>query len=460
MDSIKQNNEKTYTLGPNFEEVSLNDNSPSLFGVHILSNENFSANNVICEIPPFENSLIIRLVAGKIQTLILFCLGLNCLSVALLQLQNNEAFIEQTERMVRGIIRDINFLEMSEIQELLTLYKHNSEHIIDKIPKLTPLKKILNVLKNRLKHLRIEVKQPKNAKLISNKVFQYLTKISEDLCHDSQIKADPINVSSKESEAALVTLEITDEEGYALSKPISQFDSNVLSAVYTLFYHGNSIFSAKDIYKILTGGSKRADMSPALLPEIESSLNRLKGISIKIDATDQAKHHKKYEIKKAILESYLLPLEKIQVIFKGSQQIETAYRLIKIPAIFEYSQCLKQFITIPITLLKLTKPTLELICLRIAVLKRVLCICHGNMKYNRLTFDTLLRKAGIEIKSQTQKQRYIQAVKQTLELLKEQKLITNYTTTTESKENKKGRPALHGFQIVPIFKNKELNSPS
>lgn len=433
MKDIKQNNENSYNF----------------FGVHISSDENLSADNVVCDIPSLETSLIVRLIIGKIQTLTLFCLGL------VLRKSNDDKIL--IERMVKGIIIDINYLAIPEIYELFALCKNNSEHVLDKILKLTPLKEILNALKNRLKNLRIEVKKPENANLISNKIFQRVPQISKDLCHDKETEAI-INIGKRENEDKIgVILKISDEEGYALSKPISQFDSNVICAVYTLSHNGNVIFSVKDICEILTGGNKRPEKLTTLLSQIEKSLDRLATTRMTINTTEQAKQHG-YEIKKVILTSYLLPLEKVEVLFKGSQQVETAYRLIGEPAIFEYSRNMKQFITIPLKLLKLDKATPELICLRIAVLKRVFCVCYGNMKYNRLAIETLLKEAGIEIQYKTQKQRYIKAIKQTLELLKDKKFLEDFTTVTKKSEGQKGRPTLQSFQLVPIFK--KLNSPS
>lgn len=359
--------------------------------------------------------------------------------------------IYELEEAIPAIESLLSILSPDEVRRL-------SEAV--KIPQIQGFDKLRATLEHFLEtsRKRVEVKKSEKLNLISNKVFQTMVLISKDLCRERKTKAK-VNVGKKENEEIGIILRISDEEGYALSKPISQFDSLIISAVYTLFHNGNITFSAKDIYETLTGGRKRPEKSPTLLPQIENSLDKLASVRVTIDLTEQAKQHK-YEMKNAVLQSYLLPLEKVQVLFKGSQQVETAYKLIRLPAIFEYSQCVKQFITIPIEFLKLDKATPELICLRIAVLKRVFCICYGNMKYNRLAIETLFKEAGIEIQYKTQKQRYIKAIKQTLELLKDKKFLEDFTTVTKNSEGQKGRPTLQSFQLVPIFKNKELNSPS
>ena len=359
---------------------------------------------------------------------------------------NPEEKLNEYKAILEKEHRNLSNKDIKSLQQDVTCFIHDVEK---KDPLFPIFRELLSFIRT---YEKIEIQKPEKAKLINNKVFNSLTKISEDFCHEKEVEA-PINVGKKEDEI-IVTLKIFGEDGYALSKPISKFDSNVLSAVYTLFNNGNTIFSAKNVYEILTGGS-RADMSSALLPEIEDSLDKLKSIIIKIDATAQAERQN-YDIKSAILESYLLPLEKIQVTFKGRKQRETAYEVIRTPAIFKYSKYIKQFITIPISFLKLTKPTQDLICLRITVLKRVFSICSNSMKYDRLAIDTLLKDSGIEIHYQTQKQRYVKAIRQTLELLKEKNVIEDFTTITEKIKDQKGRPTLHGFKLVPIYTDKAL----
>ena len=445
MEDIKQNNENSYTLS-----LDANDRL-------IMIDEKGERHEIeVPEPSQFKLSSFFTFVVGFID----FCFSAASSDAGLIK---EEYFIKLGLGRIK---KHIKLLSNLEIQILRESYSSRLTSI-NETSILNELKTILGDAFKTLKTLdkirispRIKILKPKNANLISNKVFQHLPQISQDICRDKETEAS-INVGKKEKEEKIkVILKISNEEGYALSKPINQFDSNIIDAVYTLFHNGNIIFSAKDIYEILTGGNKRPKKSPTLLPQIENSLDRLATIRVKIDATEQSKQQHGYEIKKAVLESYVLPLEKVEVLFKGSQQIETAYKLIKIPAIFEYSQYMKQFITIPIELLKLDKATPELICLRIAVLKRVFCICYGNMKYDRLAIETLLKEAGIEIQYKTQKQRYLKAIKQTLELLKDKKFLEDFTTVTKKSEGQKGRPTLQSFQLVPIFKNKELNSPS
>lgn len=404
----------------------------------------------------FPKKPVVKALNNYIVAFLIFKIATNSQSPLINQFLSNFSIKKQIgeyKTLFKEKHKELDYEDIQYLKQVLENYirEYNKDDVLFPI-----FEELLTFVKS---YERIEIIKPKNANLITNKVFQQIPQISKDICRDKETEAS-INVGKKEKEEKIeVILKISDEEGYALSKPINQFDSNVIDAVYTLFHNGNIIFSAKDIYEILTGGNKRPKKSPTLLLQIENSLDRLATVRVKIDATEQAKQHG-YEIKKAVLESYVLPLEKVEVLFKGSQQIETAYKLIKIPAIVEYSQYMKQFITIPIELLRLDKATPELICLRIAVLKRVFCICYGNMKYDRLAIETLLKEAGIEIQYKTQKQRYIKAIKQTLELLKDKKFLEDFTTVTKKNESQKGRPTLQSFQLVPIFKNKELNSPS
>lgn len=345
------------------------------------------------------------------------------------------------------------------IEDLLATL--NTDEIIElsetvKIPQIQGFNKLRDTLNRFLEasRKRVKISKPKNVNLISNKVFQHIPQISKFLCH-SKITEASVNVGKKETEEIIVTLTLSDEEGCTLSKPISLFDTIVFCAACTIYRQGNNILSDKDILELITG-NKRPEKSPALLQAIEDSLDKLRTTRITMDLTEQSKRQTKYDIKKAVLDGYMLPLEKAQVLFKGKQKFETAYKMVKIPIILEYSQWITQFVTIPKELLKLEKATPELICLHMVVLKRVLCICYGNMKYDRLAIETLLNEAGIETQYKTQKQRYIKAIKQTLELLKDKNFLEDFTAITKKSEGQKGRPTLQSFQLIPIFK--KLNS--
>ena len=141
-------------------------------------------------------------------------------------------------------------------------------------------------------------------------------------------------------------------------------------------------------------------------------------------------------------------LRKEKRIFKGKQQEEIAYEFIDIPAIFNYSQDVKQIVTCPTQLLQLSNASQELINLRIAVIKRVMNIATGSLKSNKILINSILEEAKITTEQSTQRKRYIKAIEKSLEEAKYQGYILDFIKLKKPTGPTGGRPSLNGFEIV------------
>ena len=348
-----------------------------------------------------------------------------------------EKFIEQSNE-IKNII--VGFNKLAEIARPFA-----------EIAKFIELAQKIATITHFFPANRIDYKKPKEVKLLNNKVVNFIPTATQQLCEQEDTvarfyvgKKDKDN-DKKANKQVIVIVEFSENEG-VLSRPINQFETNILSAVFTIFISGNLTFSPKHICEILTGGG-RAEKSPNLLAEIEKSIDRLKSIFVRIDATEQAKKQN-YKIQKAISESYLLPLRKEKRIFKGKQQEEIAYEFIDIPAIFNYSQDVKQIVTCPTQLLQLSNASQELINLRIAVIKRVMNIATGSLKSNKILINSILEEAKITTEQSTQRKRYIKAIEKSLEEAKYQGYILDFIKLKKSTGPTGGRPSLNGFEIV------------
>lgn len=420
MDSIKQNNENSYTLAL--------DGNDDLFCV----DEQGKKHKI--ELVDHPSQIRISSFFTLATSIIDFCLSYNGGS-------NNE---ESLLRRGIGIIRtSIKLLNNQEIQILRTLYSSRLTSI-DETSMLNELKIILD---NAFKTLeKVKIKKAENINLLNSKLVNQAPVYTKDIYED-HINEITLNVGNEEKKAYIV---VSIFEGLKnLSAPLDKFDISIMNAVFTLWLNQNFTFSPRDVWQILNGGARVDSITSELLLKITDSLDRMRRIFVKIDATDQLKKQH-YNITSAVRESYLLPLDKVERTFKGKQNRETAYEFSnQEPAFFQYTMELKQVISCPIQLLKVGRhATPELICLRISILKRVFSLRSGSMKSELLTIENLLQESGIKIQYQTQKQRYVQAIKQSLELLKKQNIIDNFTPTT--KKGKSGRPSLHGFTITII----------
>ena len=370
-----------------------------------------------------------------------------------------EKFIEQSNE-IKNIIVGFNKLAeiarpFAEIARPIVPYTFNSSATSflkqpEEIAKFIELAQKITTITHFFPANRIDYKKPKEVKLLNNKVVNSIPTATQKLCEKegtvARFYVGKKDNDKKANKQVFVIVEFSENEGRVLSRPINQFETNILSAVFTIFISGNLTFSPKHICEILTGGG-RAEKSPNLLAEIEKSIDRLKSIFVRIDATEQAKKQN-YKIQKAISESYLLPLRKEKRIFKGKQQEEIAYEFIGIPAIFNYSQDVKQIVTCPTQLLQLSNASQELINLRIAVIKRVMNIATGSLKSNKILINSILEEAKITTEQSTQRKRYIKAIEKSLEEAKYQGYILDFIKLKKSTGPTGGRPSLNGFEIV------------
>ena len=370
-----------------------------------------------------------------------------------------EKFIEQSNE-IKNIIVGFNKLAeiarpFAEIARPIVPYTFNSSATSflkqpEEIAKFIELAQKIATITHFFPANRIDYKKPKEVKLLNNKVVNSIPTATQKLCEKegtvARFYVGKKDNDKKANKQVFVIVEFSENEGRVLSRPINQFETNILSAVFTIFISGNLTFSPKHIYEILTGGG-RVEKTSTLLAEIEKGIDRLKSIFVRIDATEQAKKQN-YKIQKAISESYLLPLRKEKRIFKGKQQEEIAYKFIDIPAIFNYSQDVKQIVTCPTQLLQLSNASQELINLRIAVIKRVMNIATGSLKSNKILINSILEEAKITTEQSTQRKRYIKAIEKSLEEAKYQGDILDFIKLKKSTGPTGGRPSLNGFEIV------------
>ena len=370
-----------------------------------------------------------------------------------------EKFIEQSNE-IKNIIVGFNKLAeiarpFAEIARPIVPYTFNSSATSflkqpEEIAKFIELAQKITTITHFFPANRIDYKKPKEVKLLNNKVVNSIPTATQKLCEKegtvARFYVGKKDNDKKANKQVFVIVEFSENEGRVLSRPINQFETNILSAVFTIFISGNLTFSPKHIYEILTGGG-RVEKTSTLLAEIEKGIDRLKSIFVRIDATVQAKKQN-YKIQKAISESYLLPLRKEKRIFKGKQQEEIAYEFIGIPAIFNYSQDVKQIVTCPTQLLQLSNASQELINLRIAVIKRVMNIATGSLKSNKILINSILEEAKITTEQSTQRKRYIKAIEKSLEEAKYQGYILDFIKLKKSTGPTGGRPSLNGFEIV------------
>lgn len=181
---------------------------------------------------------------------------------------------------------------------------------------------------------------------------------------------------------ALSIVQLTADYQELLESSITFLDCIVMDAVYTIYLSGSDIFTPEMVLRVVTGNME-IDVTPHKRDMVCSILEKLSSVRICIDCTEEMLARK--VIRKGLrysLESYLLPLEKVQVMAGNHLKVMEAYRLIKKPVLYEYTEKVGQFITFPTVLLDTKKKglsdTVEVIQIKRYLIQRIEQMHHDN----------------------------------------------------------------------------------
>lgn len=138
--------------------------------------------------------------------------------------------------------------------------------------------------------------------------------------------------------ASLSFDDFTDEVKKQIVK-LSQYDKRVYMAAAALFNAGNSVVTASQIYKTMSGNKRPASTS---LANISKSLEKMAKIRLSIDNTDENKAMKNLPL--YIYKGSLLPCESIAAYING-KFTEEAIHIFREPPLLEFARSRKQLTT-------------------------------------------------------------------------------------------------------------------
>lgn len=200
---------------------------------------------------------------------------------------------------------------------------------------------------------------------------------------------------------AFSTIQLTADYQELLDSSITFLDRIVMDAIYTIFISGSDIFTPEMVLRVITGNME-IDVTPHKRDMVCSIIEKLSSVRICIDCTEEMMARK--VIRKGLrcsLESYLLPLEKIQVMAGNHLKVMEAYRLIKKPVLYEYTEKVGQFITFPTILLDTKKKglsdTVEVIQIKRYLIQRIEQMHHDNkLSSKKISYYWIDSKKGKE----------------------------------------------------------------
>ena len=179
--------------------------------------------------------------------------------------------------------------------------------------------------------------------------------------------------SHKEEVCAIV--DIVKEKKLSLSNPdVNQFDLAVMDSVYTLAVSGIMRFTPEDVARIMSGNLEQ-DITPKKVQEIKESIEKLSFIRLTIDYTDEmiARGEVKPGKRTFELESYMVPVRKIEVKSRNNQTKLTGYQLLEMPILYQYAEKTHQIAGVPLEILNTPSisDTNDVIVIKRALIRRI-----------------------------------------------------------------------------------------
>lgn len=157
------------------------------------------------------------------------------------------------------------------------------------------------------------------------------------------------------SKNATVTIALNADKGIKLSKNITQYDFDIMDAVYSLYINGCSVFSPEMVARMISG-KLDGRVSAQKIGSVTRSINKLRHVDITIDLTDEyIKSGRELPEDRTLLNrtSYLLPLDVYSAVIPDNgkvlknrkamvddEEIEiiAGYEFIKKPVLYTYAE--------------------------------------------------------------------------------------------------------------------------
>lgn len=188
-----------------------------------------------------------------------------------------------------------------------------------------------------------------------------------------------------------------DPNKYAVNGSFTRYDRRVLNGYCSLVAAGNTAFTAEMVFRAMNGLTGSEYVSPQQVAAVTKSLDKMRNIDIKIDATDEFKKRKiinPADNKAQVLfEAKCLEARIVTVKINGTER--RGYQPLAKPVLYEYSERLNQVISVNSELLvihdvepggKISKNRISntdnLSLIREYLLQQIEIMKH-NPKYNR-----------------------------------------------------------------------------
>ena len=222
-------------------------------------------------------------------------------------------------------------------------------------------------------------------------------------------------------------------------QPCTEYDRNVADAVTSLFLYGDPshIITPATVYRAMIHSTGTETPSPQTLGAVTRSLDKGRFVRVQIDCTQELLRRKASlngeQITGGKVDTYLLPLEKIEVMAGGKKV--TAYKIIKTPVLYDYARLTKQVLTVPAKLLDVPNAsnTEQRISIKGYLLRRITVMKGRTQQSNRILFEKIWDAAGKPDPSPKEAQRIREYTFTVLDYWKKERYIKGYKAIKEGK---------------------------
>ena len=220
-------------------------------------------------------------------------------------------------------------------------------------------------------------------------------------------------------------------------QPCTEYDRNVADAVTSLFLYGDPshIITPATVYRAMIHSTGTETPSPQTLGAVTRSLDKGRFVRVQIDCTQELLRRNASlngeQITGGKVDTYLLPLEKIEVM-AGGKKI-TAYKIIKTPVLYDYARLTKQVLTVPAKLLDVPNAsnTEQRISIKGYLLRRITVMKGKTAQSNRILFEKIWDAAGKPAPSPKEAQRIREYTFTVLDYWKKERYIKGYKAVKE-----------------------------
>lgn len=222
-------------------------------------------------------------------------------------------------------------------------------------------------------------------------------------------------------------------------QPFTEYDRNVADAVTSLYeYGGSNIVTAATVYRAMVNMTDTETPSPQQIGAVTRSLDKMRFTRVRIDCTEELKQRKVslngQQIAGGLVDTYLLAMEAIEATV-GGQRVK-AYKVIKTPILYEYSQLTGQVYTTPSKLLAVPDQsnTEQRIAIKSYLLRRICAMKGPTPQSNRIKFDKLYEAIGIDNPEKQERKRIKDYITAVLAYWEKEKLIKGFEFVKNGRE--------------------------